>query len=94
MKLKGVIEDPICGEGKKIRYDQKTMSLDVELVRVLLGEDDDEGHYEIVFCDGSGKGEEFFRLHIKEAIELKSIIDNLVFDSVIDMNENNKGVDE
>jgi len=64
----------ICGEDKDIYYDKKVKRLNLELVN-------NKGCPLIVFQDWTGKdSKHLFALHLKEAVELKAIIDNLVID--------------
>lgn len=66
----------VCGEGKGIYYNGVWNHLNVDLAIDKLTKAP-----LLIFeiCKGK-KGKEVFRLHLKEAIELKSIIDNLTFD--------------
>jgi len=68
----------ICGEVKQLCYDKKVDKLNLELAI------DGIGCPVIIFEDWTkkNKSKELFRLHIKEAIELKAVIDNLIFDYV------------
>jgi uncharacterized protein (DUF2249 family) len=72
----------LCGQVKELLYDHKVKNLNLQLVK------DNTGSPIIIFEDWTNKedGKELFRLHIKEAIELKSMIDNLI----IDHNSNEK----
>lgn len=70
-------EQDLCGEEKEIFYDTKVKKLNLELCIDKLGTPI------IRFQDWTGKkNKSLFQLHLKEAIELKSIIDNLFFDYV------------
>lgn len=62
-------------------YDRRYKCVDLELVQVHLGE---ESYFEIHIdaTTEKGKFKHLLKLHIKEAIELKSIIDNLVYDAL------------
>lgn len=64
----------ICGETTDIIYDEHISKLNLELAL------DPIGTPVILFEDWTKKGKELFTLHIKEAIELKGMIDNLVVD--------------
>jgi len=60
------------GEVKEIRYDKKIGKLNLMLA-------EDNGIPLIIFQDWTGdESKDLFKLHIKEAVELKSIIDNLI----------------
>ena len=61
----------ICGETKQILYDKNIKEIEFELFT------DDNDIPLIAVNNNVGT---FFTLHIKEAIELKSIIDNLIID--------------
>ena len=75
-------EKSICGHIDSINYDRKIDKLNFELVRDVMGIP------MIVFHDWSKKrGREILRLHIKEAIQLKAIIDCFVIDYVEYLNE-------
>lgn len=64
----------ICGSVQEIMYDPKIDKLNLELVIA-------NGIPLIVFEDWTeDETRNLFRLHIKEAIELKSVIDQLVVD--------------
>jgi len=66
----------ICGEVKEIHYDDVIKKLNLELAF------DSIGSPIIVFQDWTkyNDSKDLFRLHIKEAVELKSMIDNLIID--------------
>lgn len=64
----------ICGHTKEINYDDKIKKINLELAY------DNIGTPIIIFGDWTNKGKDLFTLHIKEAVELKSIIDNLIID--------------
>lgn len=70
----------ISGEAIDIHYDKKINKLNIELAMSSLG-----GPI-IIFQDYSnvGKSRDILTLHLKEAIALKSIIDNLVVDFITD----------
>lgn len=73
----------ICGTTLEIYYDDRYECIDLELVKVFLSKEDKEGHYQI-HLEATLKDKKFknlLKLHIKDAIELKSIIDNLVYDA-------------
>jgi len=60
----------VCGEMKEVHYDHKYSYLGVDL-------SSDKGTPIILFTGWrDGKPKELFRLHLKEAVELKSVIDN------------------
>ena len=63
----------LCGETKELMYDKKIKLLNLELAI------DEIGSPIIIFQDWTEKekSKDLFRLHIKEAIELKAIIENL-----------------
>ena len=69
-------EIEICGEYKELFYDKKVKILNLELAK------DSIGSPIIIFQDWTkkNKSKELFRVHIKEAIEIKAIIDNLIID--------------
>ena len=74
-------KEEVCGIEQEIHYDKEIMRLNLELVSVMLP--DEEPYYEIHFQDWKkdGKCKTILKLHIKEALELKSIIDQLVYDA-------------
>lgn len=78
------IEKPICGETVRIFFDKRFEEIDLELIRISHDKKSKEGFYAIEFCgtDQKKKSKILLRLHIKEAIRLKSVIDNLVYDSL------------
>jgi len=66
-------EIEICGEYKDLVYDKKVKRLNLELAKDKIGSPI------IIFQDWTkGKSKELFRVHIKESIELKAMIDNLI----------------
>lgn len=69
------------GQVMNIYYDKKCDKLNLELVKKKFRIPSNEHYYEIHFQDWSkdNKSKTLLKLHIKEAIELKSIIDNLVY---------------
>ena len=70
----------IMGQCKEIFYDAKVNNLNLELVRSSFG--DNNHFYCIQISDWTKKKEKVFvTLHIKEAIELKAIIDTLVYEA-------------
>jgi len=80
MKKKNIRSD-IGGQVMDIHYDEKVKKLNLELIKV----DDREGldYFEIHIEDWTeSKCPTLVRLHIKEAIALKSMIDNLVYDAL------------
>ena len=76
-----MVKQNICGEVLDIGFDKNIKKLNLELIKDKIG----------CFCieiQDWTKGETtLVRLHIKEAIQLKSIIDNLVCDLVLTNNE-------
>ena len=69
------MDNVIGGYEREILYDKKNDNLDIELAY------DKIDCPVLIFNVGKGdKAKEVFRLHIKEAIELKAIIDCLVAD--------------
>jgi hypothetical protein len=74
----------ICGITGKIHYDGEIEELNLELVRVGTKKD---GYFAIEFQDWTDDDEPIaktlIRLHIKEAIELKAKIDQLVYDATL-----------
>jgi len=81
--MTGKIIKAICGETKDIMYDEKIKKLNLELVK------DEIGTPLIIFQDWTNErdAKDILTLHIKETIELKSIIDNLVLAYTEDMLE-------
>lgn len=73
-----MIEKEHCGETKDLMYDDKVKKLNLELAT------DKNGSPVIIFQDWTDEenSKELFRIHIKEAMEIKSIMDNLVIDYV------------
>ena len=67
-------EIEICGEYKELVYDKKVKILNLELAK------DSIGSPIIIFQDWTKKNEskELFMVHIKEAVEIKAMIDNLI----------------
>jgi len=63
----------ICGTEMELMYG-KVKKLNLELAK------DELGCPAIIFQDWTGKSKDLFRLHLKEANELKSVIDNLILD--------------
>jgi hypothetical protein len=82
-KDKNLSYSGICGQTKDLLYDKKISRLNIQ-----LGEDQ-IGAPILVFEDWTqkDKAKELFRMHIKEAMELKSIIDQLIFDYTDYQNE-------
>ncbi len=75
----------ICGTEKVINYDKKIKKLNLMLAK------DEFGCPIIIFQDWTGvDSKDLFRLHIKEAIELKSDIDMLVINYLEDKDKNFK----
>jgi len=73
------MEENICGEVKDLFFDKNIKKLNLELVK--LTDKHSNYHYEIHFQDWSKiESKTLFKLHIKEAIELKSMIDNFIVD--------------
>ena len=69
-------EIEICGEYKELVYDKKVKILNLELAK------DSISSPIIIFQDWTkkNKSKELFRVHIKEAVEIKAMIDNLIID--------------
>ena len=81
--------EEISGIDMDLFYNRKKINLNIELVRVDLG--DDAIYYELEFEDNTkSKTKRFFTLHLKEAIELKAMIDCLIYDATRDEMDNNK----
>jgi len=85
------MEEEICGEVMEENpFDKKVKVLNLELVKVI--DKDKNFHYQIHFQDWTPisrsktkvKGTNLVRLHLKDAVKLKSIIDNLVWDAMKD----------
>lgn len=76
------MDEQICGECKEIVYDNKITHLNLELVKVC--DKDGNCHFEIHFQDWSkeDKMKVLFKLHVEEAIELKCMIDKLLYNSL------------
>lgn len=82
-------EEDICGETIELIFGD-VKKLNLELVKVTMG---DDFHYEVHFADWSKKKTKtFFKMHIKDAIELKSAIDRFVIDIIDDQNSINKEI--
>lgn len=65
----------ICGEVKEILYDKKINKLNLQLAR------DKNNSPVIIFQDWTkDRVRNLFTLHIKEAVEMKAIIDNLIIE--------------
>ena len=79
-------EEGIEGIRKDIHFDDKRAVLDIDLVKVSNNEG---GYFRI---DLNTEDESILKLHIQEAIELKSVIDSLVFSAVT--NSQNKQKEE
>ena len=68
-------------------YDRRYKNIDLELVRVVLNDKvlcHEEITYYQINIEATTKNKKIkniLKLHIKDAIELKSIIDNLVYDA-------------
>lgn len=79
------MEEDICGEVKDLFFDKYIKKLNLELVKVT--DKHNNFHYEIHFQDWSkkNKSKTLFKLHIKDAIELKSMIDKFIVDMQEDM---------
>jgi len=69
------------GIQKDIFYDRKVSKLNLQLGTNTRGDP------VIIFQDWNGEGEDLLTLHIKEAIELKSMIDVLMIDYLDDLKE-------
>jgi len=85
------MEEEICGEFmEENKFDNKVKVLNLELVKVI--DKHKNFHYQIHFQDWTPigrsktkvKGTNLVKLHLKDAIKLKSIIDNLVWDAMED----------
>ena len=78
------------GEVKEIMYDKKIKKLNVELAKINIAISS-RGHDMplILFEDWTQdkKIKHLFTLHIKEAIELKAILDKLLFDYLWEWNK-------
>lgn len=76
----------ICGIEQEIHYDRKVEKIDVDLVHVGGSVKTADGYRMLVFTDISAKNPDrhkhLFQLHIKEAIQLKSLLDELIYDSI------------
>lgn len=86
--MKGYKEQRICGHTKDIMFDGKVKKLNIELVRHYW-EVETDGYYTLHFEDDTKKDKKetilskpLFVLHLGEATELKSIIDELIRDSL------------
>jgi len=73
--------EKISGEVMDIHYDEKIEKLNLGLAR------DKCNSPVILFEDWTKEGEHLLTLHIKEALELKAIIDKLVFDYTMELEE-------
>jgi hypothetical protein len=81
MKKQKPKQQVICGDFKQIHYDDLYDELDLELVQTNL--DLIPPCYEIHIAGKiKDKWHLILKLHLKEAIELKSMIDNLVVDAM------------
>ena len=79
---KGEKKHTVCGEWLEIFYDKKIDKLDFSLIEIT---DIDGGiNYKIAIenVTNNMKPKKLVELHIKEAIEIKSIIDKLVYESL------------
>tara|TARA_Y100000310_G_scaffold78214_1_gene74851 strand:- start:1557 stop:1802 length:246 start_codon:yes stop_codon:yes gene_type:complete len=78
-------EEDVCGETIQLHFDENITLLNLELVRV--DGKNDVPYYQVHFEDWTkkDKSKTLIKLHIKDAIQLKSIIDNLVIDMIEDM---------
>jgi len=65
----------ICGEVLNINYDDKIKIINAELAQDSIGTN------LIILQDWTKKSKNIITLHIKEAIELKGVIDRLIYDS-------------
>lgn len=75
----------VSGIEMDLFYNKKKTKLNIELVRVDLG--NDAIYYELDFTDDKKR---FFTMHLKEAIELKAMIDCMIYDATRDEMDNNK----
>ena len=82
--------EEICGEVVEVMCDEKLKKLNLELGVSAIGTP------VIIFQDWTEeeKSKDFFTLHIKEAIALKSVIDNLIVDWHTHQLENAKDQDD
>lgn len=81
-KNKRYIFERLGGIEKEVLYDEEISKLNVQLVKGRIGEP------LIILEDWSKKKSKLLlKLHIKEAIELKAIIDSLVFDYLFEKGE-------
>lgn len=82
------MEEEICGEVIVNHFDKKIKALNLELVKVI--DKFNNFHYQIHFQDWTPvgksktkvKGTNLVKLHLKDAIKLKSIIDSLIWDAM------------
>lgn len=72
--------ESICGEVIDIMYDKKVKKLNLQLAK------NETGAPVIILQDWTKKDEskDLVVLHLKEAIRLKAVIDNLVIDFITD----------
>lgn len=77
-------EKNICGEGMDLGFDKKVKKLNLELVHVGGNVKAGDGYYAIDLGDWTKSGRHLVRLHILDAIELKSVIDKLVYEATVD----------
>lgn len=82
-------ESGVCGETMEIFYDKKIDRLDFELIEVK-SKVDNKNYYKIAVNDMTdvNKPKLLFKLHISEALEIKSIFDKLAYNSLFCLNEN------
>jgi hypothetical protein len=73
-------EKDFGGQMLETCYDDNMTQLNLELKKICLG--GNFSFYVIDFQNWTGKGKHLFRLHIKEALSLKSMIDELVYDAL------------
>ena len=73
-------ENNICGTEFVTNYDKRYKCVDFELIKIGKNKD---AYYEIhlIATNKDGSFTNLLKLHIKDAIEIKSIIDNLVYDA-------------
>ena len=76
-------EENLVGECIDIYHDKKIDKLNAELVHVGGDVKNGEGYYAIDLSNWTGNGKHLVRLHILDAIELKAVIDKLVYEASI-----------
>lgn len=87
-KQKPETQDPICGTVMNLFHDKKIKKINFNLIRCTNdygGEID--VHYVVDLEDWTSKDDKvvhLVRFHIKDLIDLKSVIDNLVYEALND----------